>query len=538
MSLSIVYDDIAKNVKQYCTASEGGAHAACAESDILTDATVNNVAFCYPRYAKLSYGMSNPAQTLYGGIGWVSSAISSDNGTFTTAPTLTISSSTTITAKGIVLTFNKFTGDCATKFTIELYYADSLVDTVTVTDNEAIVCSVQTAAVRFDKIVVRFAATSKPYRPIMIHGIEFGTRTTLNDEHITSHSITWETSIDSGAAIISTIDFTVSTQTAPELPEVGRKIKAYNGDTQLMTAYVTRKRKTGEYAVEVEAECALSRLEKISHGGNMYSGITAATLLSELLGTSGVSYELPGFKSNVTLSGYIPPCTLREALRQVAFALGLIIDATSNDRIKLLTLPSSVSSVVPASRSYESSSSTKDVDEVAKIEVTTTSYTEGTGEAVELFADFLVGLTTIELDEPHGDYAITGGAIISSSCNRVIISAGSGDMGFFVCLTGVPMAKRVQTRSISCSDSGTDIIEADMTLWTDDDASAGMANTLNRLKTLYTRNTEVDAKIIVDGERLADFITVSKWGKSYSGYINRMKFTIGSSSMAAEVTMI
>lgn len=76
--------------------------------------------------------------------------------------------------------------------------------------------------------------------------------------------------------------------------------------------------------IQFRAIDLIGRLENMQYDGGFWSSLTGiTTILHAFLDTYGVLFFVDGMDTEITLKGWIPPGTVREALQQVCFAAGM-----------------------------------------------------------------------------------------------------------------------------------------------------------------------------------------------------------------------
>ena len=83
----------------------------------------------------------------------------------------------------------------------------------------------------------------------------------------------------------------------------------------------------------------------------VYSNANAKTVLESILGGYFV-LELSEELQTEKLTGYIPDCTRREALQQVAFALRAVVDTSGTGNVKVWRLSEETPTEIPMNRLY------------------------------------------------------------------------------------------------------------------------------------------------------------------------------------------
>ena len=123
-------------------------------------------------------------------------------------PALTISFNGKFSSVGILLTFNLLSGDYVRKLNIKWYADDILLsDKDFEPDSARYFCS--NYVLRYNKIVLTFKSTSKPYRPVFLTRIDYGIyRDFLSDELLETDCLQ-EINAISESISINTLSFTV-----------------------------------------------------------------------------------------------------------------------------------------------------------------------------------------------------------------------------------------------------------------------------------------------------------------------------------------
>ena len=163
-------------------------------------------------------------------------------------------------------------------------------------------------------------------------------------------------------------------------------------------------------------------LDSQSYLGGIYSNVTVATIVADILGS--IPYELDLTLGAYTITGYLPILTKREALRQLAFSINAYIDTSRQDKVIIKPFSNARNRFVSKGEIVNVETTQKSI--VTKIQLETSSLTTRGAQTDEIFNGTLSGLKMIAFDTPKFDLTITGGTIESSNCNYAIIQgAGS-----------------------------------------------------------------------------------------------------------------
>lgn len=208
MSVRIVYEDIA---------------AGAAEDAELT--TADAAGFSDP--ARLPFGGSEAAIATLEPYSWLldgsrelldsqpvafwSAAMSGYDGQFDVPPEITITFDKRYTSPGLFLTFDRATGDYCTRLTVEWYRGANLLKKKEFYPSDVEYFCPQTVEA-YDKLILRFQATSRPFRYVKLTKIDFGVSRTFLRPELRSVRVTQEVSIISAQVAVNTLDFTLDSK--------------------------------------------------------------------------------------------------------------------------------------------------------------------------------------------------------------------------------------------------------------------------------------------------------------------------------------
>ena len=174
--VKLVYEDISPLAKGDSTATSTDKKDFVDMSDLSSDVltTFPEYALCLPRYSKLNGQYVNaPNNIPTSGMGYVSNSISNASGTFTNNPKITITFTQKHTSVGLNLVFNTYSGDYASSVNIKWYSDDTLLSDKDFTPNSSNYSCMNNVEL-FNKIIIEFKKTSKPYRYVFLGGIIYG----------------------------------------------------------------------------------------------------------------------------------------------------------------------------------------------------------------------------------------------------------------------------------------------------------------------------------------------------------------------------
>ena len=121
-------------------------------------------AYCLPRYAKMDGTYANTPDIIPGGQnGYISTALSRQDGVFDKPPSITINFDRLKTSNGVSMVFNRVSGDYASRLKISWYKDVELVQEQEFEpDGVEYFCRAKVPL--FNQLVITYLETSRPYR--------------------------------------------------------------------------------------------------------------------------------------------------------------------------------------------------------------------------------------------------------------------------------------------------------------------------------------------------------------------------------------
>ena len=224
------------------------------------------------------------------------------------------------------------------------------------------------------------------------------------------------------------VDFTIdSAREIGTMFEENKPVDVYfNGEIK-QRAFIKEVNRISKTQWKVKSVDYIGLMGTIPFYGGMYENYSAQTLFRDIFTAAGVPYQLDDqYFFEQLITGYIPFCTCREALQQVAFATNGEVHTDGRKNVYVTRPPSTISQTIPLDRimqgqSFQNkptiSSVTLTAHEYKKIEDTLGAYTQ--------FNDTAKSNIFIRFPEPLHDLAIGGGTIKESGANYAIIDANA-----------------------------------------------------------------------------------------------------------------
>lgn len=380
-------------------------------------------------------------------------SMSDSTGAFLIPPVLTITFSENHSSLGLTLRFHESTGDYCDRLNVKYYNSagNLLLDQNYNPTNVLYFADGQ--AEDYRKIVITFLGTNKPYRYAKLTEIKYGILKIFGPESLLSANILEEIDPLSAELSINTLDFKIHTNDFAILDMKGvyallqRKqsvdvVGIIDSVRKPMgTFYLNEPKSDSNRTTTMSCIDLIGVIDQTDFKGGLYTGVLASIIIDAIMASAGgIEYELGSSFAAVTLSGWIPICTHREALQQVAFAIGAIVDCTRGDKIKLYPPPTVPMGSISYSMKLDGHK-LKLRPLVTGVEVIAHNYKAITASQEILNEVKAPGTYEITFIEPIHSLAVTGGTIISSNANYVRISVTNSGT---VLLTGHPYVDSTQ----------------------------------------------------------------------------------------------
>jgi hypothetical protein len=423
--------------------------------DLKTDNVASNPYATYePNFWLLSGNYKIlPVSTTSVHVGFMSLEQSGSDSLFLVAPVLTVTFTIPHTSDGLTLRFSTGTGDYCSSLVVDFYDgADQLISNTEYHPTETEFTISETVE-GFQKIVITFLETSVPYRYLRLIGIDFGQLLRFEGSTIKSASIIEEVDVLSTELRVNTFnlrlysedaDFSIMNPTGYYAALKARQPLAVYElvDTTpyfMGQFYLNDWKNPTESEIEFDCVDLVGVLNDIDYRGGIYtgSGITVQTLLANMLEAIYIPYDLDADLYDIMVIGWIPYTSYREALQQIAYAIGAQVDTSRSWGIKIYSTKIAddeiISGTITRAQKAQNGQSVTLKKIVTGVAITSHDYVESTEEKELYNGTLAVGDYEIKFSEPMHDLGISGGTITSSGANYAIINVSSPGV---VVLTG------------------------------------------------------------------------------------------------------
>ena len=310
-------------------------------------------------------------------------------------------------------------------------------------------------------------------------------------------------------------------------PRQNQKMELYR-DGKLLASHgiQTCSRQDDQYTFRCQS--VIGQLEETFLGG-IYQGETAKWVLDQVL--EGLAYEIDPALQGSFLTGYLPVCTRREALQQIAFAIGGVVSTIGTSGIRIAAIPSLVTGCFMPENVF-CGGSLRTTPQPARVEVVAHSYK--TSDQVQTLLDAEdIGTERILLTfpQPHWDYTVTGGTITRQGANFVeIIPDGRVTLKAKTYLHS-------QMRCIRSTGGEGDRVQKveNATLI----HSGNVQKITDRLLKLCTLQQTLEQDAVVEDQRVGQRVVMgTPWTENMHGYITAMHSTFTQGGHTAAVTVL
>lgn len=528
--LKIVYDDIALGATEDNTTTTDDKDYYVDLQDLKAGVEFPDYAMCLPRYAKMDGGYINAPDEMEA-MGYVSDSISGTDRAFTAPPAITFTFGQNYSSVGITLAFNDYSGDYCSKVNIKWYRDDTLLANQNYhPDVSSYFC--YGIVDYYNKVVITFLETSKPFRNVFLTGITWGLIRVFKDDEIEDINCLMELNPISEEVSINTMDYTIRSKSDYAFEfQNKQKQTLYFDEAILGIFYLKDGKQLGAKRYSVETQDAVGIMDSNQFMGGIYEDTLVSDILASIMGGEGITYFLDDAYVGARVSGYLPICTKRVALQQLAFAIGALVDTSYDRQLYIYPQQTEVTGEFTA-RDIRLGLSVEHSDIITGIRLYVHSYTRGT-ESAQLYKGTLNGTTKIEFSEPYHSLSITGGTLGNHGDNYAYITGTGAE----VLLTGlkydhsaVSMLK--ENPKITQNKNIAEVKEA--TLVTASNAQA----VLDRVYGYYSSNESINFRAAINDQELGNRVNVATGFKgTMTGNITKLDFKFSRRRITAEVTV-
>ncbi len=540
-TFKIIYDGRSPGAADNISLESDSTWEELSKESCITKATGFNLALCTPHYSKLDGRTHNRSGTQILS-GWVSQEYSGKDGTFETAPVLAVSfADGYYTSTGINLGSGWKTADIVSEVHIQW-----LCDGVEVASGDFYPDKTQyfcTKAVDdFNGLVFTFKSTKSAYRPVILTLIELGREETYTADQISNNETLSEISQISEELSNNSLDFSLKGVSHDLRFQKQQELSIWFDGEKQGVFYVKTGKRNSWIDYDVYAEDAISLLDEtwygylssLGTGHHAWFNNTLKDTVYFILRDSGVPYSVDESIANIKIRGYLPVCTRREALQQVAFAAGAIVDTFGSNMIRVVPMDETKDPVTVGVNNILALS-VEDLDDVSKVILTThdfvLDYNNNNGQ-IKLFNGSLeAGTHEVTFSEPCVVYGSenTAEEYFTNAINLAFVTPVDATQN--VILNGykqVDNLVRIEkvNPKFSASKQNQNVIKIESAYF----VHAGNAQeVLERVYKYYMKRKKVTVELVGVDVQPGDMVTVPLYdGSLYTGMVERVTSTYSS----------
>ena len=365
----------------------------------------------------------------------------------------------------------------------------------------------------YKKIVCTFYSTSLPHRYLKLTELKYGAVKIFDDDSIISAQILEEADPTGAELSINTLEFTAYTTDFALLDPSGAYVAlqqrqaigaTVDGDN-FGVFFLDEPSSEDDDTTTFSCTDFLGVIDATNFMGGIYFNKIVGELVSEIMTSAEVEtseYSLDSSLASKTVSGYIPICTHREALQQVAFAIGAVVDCSRGKAIRIYPQNTATVGTITRDEKFDGHK-VKMTALVTGVEVTAHRYVLST-ETSNVYEDTLpVGTHTLTFGSPYANLSITGATILASGANYANVQVTTAGK---VTITGLQyedntsvvgvyaseLPANAKPNVVSC-DSGATLV-----------STSNASEIAQRLYSFYQNRYEDEGEIILENQKVGE----------------------------------
>ena len=411
-----------------------------------------------------------------------SSELSGDDCTFQNKPEMTVEFDQQYSSVGITLMFDRASGDYCTSVNIKWYQGGTLKEDKDFSPNASTYfCQAQVES--YNKVVITINSTNLPGRRAKLEHIVFGIYRYFNMSELRSASIVNQMGLIATELPISTLKWTLdSNDDVNFMFQLKQPVEVSNNDALIGVYYIDGYSRSSATVYDIECYDSLGVLDETPFPGGAYlSGVSAKSLIGSILdGDFPVEYAAD--VKDTTLTGVLQASSKREAIQQVLFAWGVCASTDGRESLYVFTLPSEAQEV-SKNRAYVGV--TVDTSAiVTKVSVTAHTYAQSENGSIEIAG--------VKYSDTTSVYNVTNPNITATDKQNVV---------------------EITDATLVSTSIGQEVAQ--------------------RVYDYYLKRNTNKAKIVWDGERLGDMLTMpNAWDGTNTGHLGKMEIRL-SNTVAA-----
>lgn len=470
---------------------------------------------------------------------------SDKNGLFADPPMLDITFTQDHSSSGLTLHFYSPTDDWASRIKIQWFSQDGGLISTALFYPDAVDYYCAKKVENYRRIRIHFLETNRPGRYLKLAGIDYGVYLHFSGHEIVEAHVLEECDPLSSEISINTLNVSLYNKEGrfsilnPEgyfdvlqhkqkftvWEDVKQDARSTGSVSYCMgTFYLSDWSNSSDTLADFSAVDAIGLLDGAPFDGGIYD-TTAAELAETIL--TGYSYTLDESLATERVQGYIAAGTRREALQQLAFAIGAVVDCSRGELIRIAPAPSKASGMITYDRKLQDGSKVTLNPLITAVAVTAHRYLPG--EATEeLYRDTLdPGVYRVTFNAPAvvDSLTVTGAELTESGVNLCTLTvAKAGE----VCVTGrkytdSTVVLRRTAANLPPNAQDNELTVTDATLVGPSRAEAVAVRVLEH----YAQRYEQNFSMVAGDEKLADRLIIQSFGgEMVRGVLTKLEFDL------------
>lgn len=382
---------------------------------------------------------------------------------------------------------------------------------------------------------ITFLKTLRPYRYLKLSGIDYGLELLLDGGTLSSASVLEEVDLTGSSVSVNTLELTIYSSVSDFSPlnpsgyfsmfQQNQKLTAaalMEGEREEMGSFFLQSWEAdSKDNVKLHATDAVGIMDRISFPGDIYLNTPVESVLAELSAGTGATLELDDALVGKKLNGHLPGCTARQALGQIALAIGGVVDSSRGEAVKLYPLPQRPSALIPTAVKFSGQRIVRRPD-ITGIDLTAHSYTPISERYTAFDEELAAGSYTVLFGEPTHTPGVTGAVAGGGGANHIDFTVNSPGR---VTVTGGRylhgkqiVSERLVQRAVNPGEKRLRVDDATLV------CGGNAPKILQRLRDCCKHDISAEFSMKLGGQRVADMVLVqSSGGESIKGIIECME---------------
>lgn len=441
------------------------------------------------------------------------------------SPEITITFTSPHTSTGLTFHFDRKGGSLPEKFICRWYDREGSTLAVQEAYPDSNLYFLDKKVEGYYRIELTFEKMKQAWQYLKIDGIEYGGQVEFSGDRLVDASVLEETDISCGSLSVNTLDFTAFSGDGSfslmnrsgkySAIQQGQKAEAFairNGETiPFGVYYLNEWESSGINGVHFTAVDAVGVLEKMTFRGDIYQNIRAGELVRQIFDGTELEYTLDSVLAEKRITGHLPKTDRRQALQQVAFAVGGVVRSDRMGVVIVEPPKQSAEYMISSDRKF-TGQSIRLSPAISEIDVSAHQYTLSDMTQVLYEQELNAGRYTVEFTSPSGSLSAENAVILDSSANHAEIEVAQSGV---VRIQGSVYTETLQAvrvfPQLSDSSSTEEPVTVEQATLLD---SALALEAAQRLERYYDNRCICDFGFLANSEQVGSVVVVEGSGSS------------------------